>query len=240
MFKRVTAILPLDEETAERDADALLRTVIAVATNGKTAAVRELRDIAGHVWMGRLSAARAAGSVEGTSGQRTKDESLRARVFVRDGFRCTQCGGRAVPRSILVAIHDLYPEEIPYDVHYTRGRTHPAFWAPVPEADHVLAHSRGGFNDLAISLRSTPRATPESPTPRRPTLRTTVRTRPATTGTGSHPSIPRSSRREPGRSGLATTANGRDDMRFSWGNRHRHMIGRPGLLGQCPTYRPGR
>ncbi len=149
MFKRVTAILPLDEETAERDADALLRTVIAVATNGKTAAVRELRDIAGHVWMGRLSAARAAGSVEGTSGQRTKDESLRARVFVRDGFRCTQCGGRAVPRSILVAIHDLYPEEIPYDVHYTRGRTHPAFWAPVPEADHVLAHSRGGFNDLA-------------------------------------------------------------------------------------------
>lgn len=35
-----------------------------------------------------------------------------------------------------------------YDVHYTRGNIHPVFWALAPEADHVLAHSRGGMNVL--------------------------------------------------------------------------------------------
>ena len=53
-----------------------------------------------------------------------------------------------IPRNVLVAMSDLFPEEIPYSVRYKRGETHPAYWPMVPEADHVFAHSRGGANVL--------------------------------------------------------------------------------------------
>jgi hypothetical protein len=72
-------------------------------------------------------------------------------VFRRDGFRCVYCGKRAVPRCVLVAISEIFPEEFAYHRNYARGRIHPAFWALAPEVDHVLALGRGGGN-LADNL----------------------------------------------------------------------------------------
>ena len=69
-------------------------------------------------------------------------------MFLRDHLRCTYCGGRVIPRCVLVAISDVFPESFAYDPHYGRGRIHPAYWGVAPEADHVLAHSRGGASEI--------------------------------------------------------------------------------------------
>ena len=140
-------ILTFDQADAERYADILSATVAAVVSGDLGAALEELRPISGEVWMGRIKTIGVAGA-GGVAAARPRDETLRARVFVRDGFRCTYCGGRAVPRCILVAIHDVFPEAVPYDRHYGRGKIHPVFWALAPEADHVHPHSRGGLNSL--------------------------------------------------------------------------------------------
>lgn len=142
-------ILTFDIADVERYADIITKAVTAVASSELTAAAAELQPIAGEIWMGRLTAAGRLGHDGSEAGNRVRNESLRAQVFIRDGFRCTYCGGRAVPRCILVAVHDLFPDAVAYDDHYTRGKVHPVFWALAPEADHVLAHSRGGLSVLA-------------------------------------------------------------------------------------------
>lgn len=141
-------VVTFDADDVERYADTLVATVSAVATSGVAAGAGALRPIAGQIWMGRLTTASNPGEVAATRRPRVRDENLRAQVFVRDRFRCTACGARAVPRSILVALHDLFPEAIGYDVHYARGKMHPVFWALAPEADHIHPHARGGSNTL--------------------------------------------------------------------------------------------
>lgn len=137
-------VLTFDVADVERYADVLTKAVAAVASEGLTAAAAQLQPITGEAWMGRLTATGKLGPGGSGAGERVRNESLRAQVFIRDKFRCSYCGGRAVPRSILVAVHDLFPDAVAYDAHYTRGKVHPVFWALAPEADHVLAHSRGG------------------------------------------------------------------------------------------------
>lgn len=149
----MTEILTFNGDDVERYASRLQDVARAVAAGHLGSAEQLLAPIAGEVWGGKLSAdtRQSAADVlaEPTARiRRISDDRLRAQVFIRDGFRCTSCGGRAVPRSILVALHDLFPAELPYDRHYGRGKVHPVFWALAPEADHVLAHSRGGANDL--------------------------------------------------------------------------------------------
>jgi hypothetical protein len=140
-------ILEFGDEEIERYADVLTKTVAAVARAGRDAGAAELQPIAGEIWMGRLAMAGGPSHDRDAAGGRVRNETLRAQVFIRDRFRCTYCGGRAVPRCILVAFHDLFPDQVSYDVHYGRGKMHPVFWALAPEADHVLAHSRGGANE---------------------------------------------------------------------------------------------
>lgn len=52
-----------------------------------------------------------------------------------------------MPRCVLVAISDVFPELFSYHPNFARGKIHPAFWALAPEADHVIAHSSGGTNE---------------------------------------------------------------------------------------------
>ena len=141
-------IVEFGDDDVERYADVLADTVAAVSRSGVVAGAAALQPIAREIWMGRLTTKKGLGAGEPATSNRLRNETLRAQVFVRDGFCCTYCGRRAVPRSILVAIHDLFPDDLPYDVHYRRGKIHPVFWALAPEADHVVAHSRGGANAL--------------------------------------------------------------------------------------------
>jgi len=78
---------------------------------------------------------------------RAVPDRVRAQVFLRDGFMCSYRGGRTVPRCVLVAISDVFPDAFPYYAHYRRGTVHPACWALAPEADHTLAHANDGSND---------------------------------------------------------------------------------------------
>ena len=138
-------IVEFGDDDVEWYADVLADTVAAVSHSGVVAGAAALQSIAREIWMGRLTTtAGGLGAGEPATSNRLRNETLRTQVFVRDGFRCTYCGRRAVPRSILVAIHDLFPDNLPYDVRYHRGKVHPVFWALAPEADHVLAHAAGG------------------------------------------------------------------------------------------------
>jgi len=129
----------------------ILDEVTAVLPSSIERARALLAPIAGEVWMGSLTlhGATGAGTVSRTS-RRVSDQT-RAEVFLRDGFTCTYCGGRTIPRCILVAISDVFPDEFPYYAHYRRGTVHPAYWVLAPEADHVLAHANGGTSD-AVNL----------------------------------------------------------------------------------------
>lgn len=137
-------IFTFDSDDAERYADVISAVATAVAVGEMEKALTELAPIAGQLWMGSLKQTPRSDESEEKKRRREKDNALRAQVFVRDRFRCTHCGGRTVPRSILIALSDLFPAEIPYHPHYKRGVTHPVYWALAPEADHVFAHSRGG------------------------------------------------------------------------------------------------
>lgn len=142
-------ITAFDDADVDKYADVLERTVASVSEGDLIAATAQLHPIAGEVWMGRLTSAGETQTGGGSPARaRLTNETLRAQVFVRDRFRCTYCGRSAVPRSILVAIHDLFPDAVAYDVHYARGKIHPVFWALAPEADHVYPHSLGGLNVL--------------------------------------------------------------------------------------------
>ncbi|MGK3949919.1 HNH endonuclease [Microbacterium sp. K2] len=125
----------------------VLDAVTAAIPSSVDRARQILEPISGEVWMGSLTlhGVTAPGNNDRTS-RRVADRT-RAEVFLRDGFLCTYCGGRTIPRCILVAISDVFPDEFPYYAHYRRGTVHPAYWALAPEADHVLAHAGGGSSD---------------------------------------------------------------------------------------------
>ncbi|CAH0174620.1 hypothetical protein SRABI76_01369 [Microbacterium oxydans] len=141
----------------------VLDEVTAVLPSSIDRARQILEPIAGEVWMGSLTlhGVIAAGSDVRTA--RRVSDRTRAEVFLRDGFLCTYCGGRTIPRCILVAISDVFPDELPYYAHYRRGTVHPAYWALAPEADHILAHAGGGQATRRISLPCTRCAIPGSP-----------------------------------------------------------------------------
>ena len=128
---------------------AILSAVAEALPSSFDQAEQLLAPIAGEVWMGSLTlhGKTAPGAAERSS--RAVSDRVRAEVFLRDGFVCSYCGGRTIPRCVLVAISDVFPEAFPYYAHYRRGTVHPAYWALAPEADHTLAHANGGSDDAA-------------------------------------------------------------------------------------------
>lgn len=141
-------LLTLDASLIEHYADVCERVADALCGGDVDGAQRELAFIAEDRWAGtlRLFARGPSTSVSAAQAPRRVSNRLRAEVFMRDGFRCTYCGGKTIPRNILVAISDVFPELLPYDPHYARTKIHPAYWALAPEADHTVAHSAGGSN----------------------------------------------------------------------------------------------
>ncbi|WAA65596.1 HNH endonuclease [Microbacterium oxydans] len=140
------AVHSLPDDAAARYSETLAG--VAAALPSLELAEQRLAPIGGEVWMGSLT---LHGSTTASNDVRTSrhvSDRTRAQVFLRDGFLCTYCGGRTIPRCILVAISDVFPEAFPYYAHYRRGTVHPAYWALAPEADHKLAHASGGSSDV--------------------------------------------------------------------------------------------
>lgn len=142
-----TEIYGLSVDASLRYSEILSEATMALPASADRAAAA-LEPIAGEVWMGRLSlhGATSPGVGSGDRVTRQISEKTKAEVFLRDGFLCTFCGYPTVPRCILVAISDVFPDVIPYYAHYRRGSVHPVYWALAPEADHVIPHASGGSN----------------------------------------------------------------------------------------------
>jgi len=138
----------LDDVAVERYADVLAAAVAAVVDDDIDTARLRLSPIAGERWVGKVTLA-GAQQPDGVFKRVPIKERDRAQTLIRDGFLCAACGGRAVPRGVLVALSDVFPEELPYQPHYKRGEIHPVYWALAAEADHVLPSSSGGSSDLA-------------------------------------------------------------------------------------------
>lgn len=142
-----TEIHDLNIDAALSYSEVLSEAVKALPASIEHAAT-VLGPIAGEVWMGRLSLHGATSAGSADRGTRQFSEKTKAEVFMRDRFLCTFCGYPTVPRCILVAISDVFPDVIPYYAHYRRGSVHPVYWALAPEADHIVAHASGGSNDV--------------------------------------------------------------------------------------------
>ena len=144
----MTNILTLDDGAVDRYANIFSDVAHALASGDLTLAEGQLERVIEDVWQGSLTLHAPPGPVAEQRTSRTVSERMRAEVLTRDGFRCTYCGGRTVPRCVLVAISDVFPR-FAYDPHYGRGRIHPAYWALAPEVDHVVAHARGGASEIS-------------------------------------------------------------------------------------------
>lgn len=138
----------LRDDAANWYSSILADTTDALLTRSYEDALEVLSPIAGEIWMGSfpLYGKTAEGVTERSS--RKVPEKIRAQVFQRDGFLCSYCHGRTIPRNILVALSDVFPDAFPYYRHYARGTLHPAYWALAPEADHTLAHANGGSSEI--------------------------------------------------------------------------------------------
>lgn len=144
----MSGVVEFGADAVDRYVDTLSRVTAALLVSDVNEAASRLLPVAGEVWGGHLPLMGVAGPGASAKISRSVSDRLRAQVFIRDRFRCTYCGGRAIPRSVLVAISDVFPDQFAYDAHYGHHRIHPAFWAVVPEADHTVPHSRGGGGDL--------------------------------------------------------------------------------------------
>lgn len=128
-------------------ADTLASVAEALAVQNVSSARKSLEAISGELWQGKVTATRASASELPATGPRAVSDGARAKVFLRDEFRCSYCGGRGLPRCVMVGISDIFPEMFAYDAHYGRGRIHPAYWVLTLEADHTVPHARGGPGD---------------------------------------------------------------------------------------------
>jgi len=138
---------------AEDDLAVLKEAVRALVERGVEDGRRALRPIAGAVWSTSIQYApvvRKIVSDQSAQGSRAFTATRTAQVLVRDSFTCRYCGGRIVPRRLLVALSSIYPAEVPYYVHYKLGTVHRVYWTLAAEADHLHAGARGGsWRDVA-------------------------------------------------------------------------------------------
>ena len=68
----------------------------------------------------------------------------------RDGYHCRLCGIPLIRAEIRKRIQQIYPSALPYG--RTNVQQHAAFQAMCVQYDHLLAHARGGANDLENML----------------------------------------------------------------------------------------
>lgn len=147
------SVIEFSDADAQQCADSLKSVAQSISQGRLEDARANLHPFAFQVWEGRTVRAASSGNVVVAESALPREarkvtDQMRAQVFMRDGFRCMLCGGKTIPRNVLVALSDVFPEELPYNRNYKRGFTHPAYWFLAPEADHIMAHSRGGVDSL--------------------------------------------------------------------------------------------
>lgn len=110
------AVYSLTDDADARYSETLAS--VAEALPSLVLAEQRLAPIAGEVWMGSLTLHGSTATGDDVRTSRRVPDRTRAQVFLRDRFLCTYCGGRTIPRCILVAISDVFPEVFPYCARY--------------------------------------------------------------------------------------------------------------------------
>src|SRR5687767_10665893 len=103
----MTFVYELADDAVDRYADTLFEVAAALSVSDVATAREKLEPIAGELWTGRLSFAASTGPAALSLTKRAVANRTRAEVFLRDGLHCTYCGGRTIPRCVLVAISDV-------------------------------------------------------------------------------------------------------------------------------------
>lgn len=81
------------------------------------------------------------------SGSRKYNETVKTKVFLRDGFTDRYSGESLVFPPVLRLLSNLMPDEIPYHPHWKMSECHYTFWELYPTIDHVVPVARGGVNE---------------------------------------------------------------------------------------------
>lgn len=112
-------------------ANSLAVAAEALAVQDVDSARDGLEPISGELWQGTVRTTRTVTRELTGKRPRAVSDVARAQVLLRDRFRCSYCGGRGLPRCVMVGISDVFPDMFAYDAHYRRGCIHPAYWALV-------------------------------------------------------------------------------------------------------------
>jgi 5-methylcytosine-specific restriction endonuclease McrA len=145
----VVLIDQLAPDAVDRYADTLTAVATALLVGDVEGARAAIQPMAGERWTGRVGTARTTAEAAPGAKPRRMPEGVRAEILIRDRFRCSRCGGRGLARPVLVAVSDVFPNELAYHRNYRHARVHPAYWALALEADHTAPHSRGGSADAS-------------------------------------------------------------------------------------------
>lgn len=79
--------------------------------------------------------------------KRKYSESMKLRIFLRDGFIDRYTGKKLVFSGMLRLISLLMPEEFPYHPNWKMDQCHIAYWQLSPTLDHIFPVARGGLDD---------------------------------------------------------------------------------------------
>jgi 5-methylcytosine-specific restriction endonuclease McrA len=72
-------------------------------------------------------------------------ESVKAKIYARDGCRCRYCGVRVIVPKAITVLANMFPE-LP-ELRTVSAEQHAAFFAMKAVVDHVIPWSVGGRND---------------------------------------------------------------------------------------------
>lgn len=81
--------------------------------------------------------------------ERTYDEHVMMRVFLRDGFIDRYSGARLVFPGTLRLLSTLLPDELPYHPNWKLSETHRMYWELFPTVDHKDPVALGGADEEA-------------------------------------------------------------------------------------------
>jgi 5-methylcytosine-specific restriction endonuclease McrA len=84
-------------------------------------------------------------------GLRAKRASVQATtkrsVFERDNYTCRLCGRRTIDVEVLRSLSRAFPNELPYDHHWSFTASSPIYWTHTTSLEHVVPIARGGAHD---------------------------------------------------------------------------------------------
>lgn len=69
---------------------------------------------------------------------------IKMKHFFNDGFIDRYTGEKLINPGLFKVLSTYFPEEFPYDAHWSTTKTHNSYWVMFPTIDHIVPIARGG------------------------------------------------------------------------------------------------